>query len=398
MRSRLVSLKQGWWVGLGLLFGGALNLVAADGRIELSQDMMPITISQSGNYVLTESLTGTNGAHGITINAGDVDLDLNGYHLLGVAGSRDGVTVPLPRLNLTIRNGTISGWGSNGVAMLSSTNCVVADLRVFENDADGVNSGFASIVTRCLFAYNGDALPTNGIGDGIEVENSSVISDCVAINNDEHGIDAHSGTTIRNCVMLDNRHDGIHGSKGVVINGCVASGNDEGVEVDVASMVQQSVATDSLEDGFRDIAGGCLFKACTAYLNGYNPAEPFGNQIGDGIDIDHGSSVVECVAYSNRQEGIESSAADGVQVLRNVASNQLDEGIKHDGENCRIDENHMIHNAGDGLHIKPGSGGTNNMVTRNVSDGFDVKAGNHIDTVTNPGASTINDPWINIDL
>gem|GEM_PF-1850582 len=398
MRSRLVSLKQGWRVGLGLLFGGALNLVAADGRIELSQDMMPITISQSGNYVLTESLTGTNGAHGITINAGDVDLDLNGYHLLGVAGSRDGVTVPLPRLNLTIRNGTISGWGSNGVAMLSSTNCVVADLRVFENDADGVNSGFASIVTRCLFAYNGDALPTNGIGDGIEVENSSVISDCVAINNDEHGIDAHSGTTIRNCVMLDNRHDGIHGSKGVVINGCVASGNDEGVEVDVASMVQQSVATDSLEDGFRDIAGGCLFKACTAYLNGYNPAEPFGNQIGDGIDIDHGSSVVECVAYSNRQEGIESSAADGVQVLRNVASNQLDEGIKHDGENCRIDENHMIHNAGDGLHIKPGSGGTNNMVTRNVSDGFDVKAGNHIDTVTNPGASTINDPWINIDL
>lgn len=356
---------------------------AADGRLELSQDMMPITIASAGSYVLTENLTGQNGSHGITILCGDVVLDLNGYHLEGVAGSLDGITVPLPRLNLTVRNGTISAWGSNGVAMLSSTNCVIADLRVFDNGADGVNAGFGSLVTHCLLAYNGDGIPGTELGDGIEVENSSVVRDCVVIDNDEHGIDAHSGTVVENCVLIDNLHDGIHGSKSITVYGCIAAGNDEGLEVDRASRIEQCVVRASLEDGYRNIAGGCRFVQCTAFANG-----------DDGIDIDTADMVTDCIAYSNVQEGIETSSSGNVTISRNVSSENGDDGIKTDGHGSRIDGNLMIQNGGDEIKVSQ----TNNIVIRNVANQYDVNPTNHFETVSDPGAATVTDPWINFDL
>src|SRR4051794_30032159 len=44
-------------------------------------------LTQPGSYYLTSNLTGVSGQHGITINADNVTLDLNGFVLVGPGNS-----------------------------------------------------------------------------------------------------------------------------------------------------------------------------------------------------------------------------------------------------------------------------------------------------------------------
>src|SRR5215469_10506728 len=43
---------------------------------------LPFTIGSSGSYYLAASLTGSGGNDGITVNADDVTVDLNGFALI----------------------------------------------------------------------------------------------------------------------------------------------------------------------------------------------------------------------------------------------------------------------------------------------------------------------------
>jgi hypothetical protein len=67
-------------------------------------------ISAPGSYYLTGNITGAPGKHGISIQADDVILDLNGFLLVsGGAGALRGVDVPAAQKNLALRNGTVRG-------------------------------------------------------------------------------------------------------------------------------------------------------------------------------------------------------------------------------------------------------------------------------------------------
>src|SRR5579863_106653 len=54
---------------------------------------LPFVITNSGAYYLTTNLTGISGSDGIIVQADNVDLDLSGFALIGVAGSGNGVDV-----------------------------------------------------------------------------------------------------------------------------------------------------------------------------------------------------------------------------------------------------------------------------------------------------------------
>lgn len=54
---------------------------------------LPETVATAGSYYLTANLLGSSGNNGITISASDVTLDLNGFRLVGVGGSLDGILV-----------------------------------------------------------------------------------------------------------------------------------------------------------------------------------------------------------------------------------------------------------------------------------------------------------------
>ena len=150
-------------------------------------------ITQPGSYYLTGNVTGVDAKYGIEIAASGVTLDLNGFDLVGVAGSLDGVAVtPLNLVNINVRNGSVRSWGGDGINLLdaatSATN--VADIVASQNVGGGIKMGFGGTITRCT-CYN-------NTGFGIAGASGTVITECAANTNGSHGIttgsDAPSAT------------------------------------------------------------------------------------------------------------------------------------------------------------------------------------------------------------
>lgn len=48
---------------------------SSEGRIEISQSMIPLTITNSESYIVTQPLSGKNGQNGIIIAADNVTID-----------------------------------------------------------------------------------------------------------------------------------------------------------------------------------------------------------------------------------------------------------------------------------------------------------------------------------
>src|SRR4051794_19473949 len=113
-------------------------------------------ISQPGSYYLTGNITGAAGKHGISVQADDVTLDLNGFALIsGGRGTVRGVNVPSAKINFCIRNGSVRGWNDGGVRAEAATG-VAEKLRVANNTGSyGVAVGNGSIIRDCVATANG---------------------------------------------------------------------------------------------------------------------------------------------------------------------------------------------------------------------------------------------------
>ena len=122
---------------------------------------VPYTITVAGDYVLGSNLNSsqTSGVL-ITINAGNVTLDLQGHYLSGpVSGTNnvDGI-IAQERANVTIRNGTVAhchygiNLEGNGGSTTNNLNHILDSLRVSHCD-DGIILDYApgSTVTNCKF-------------------------------------------------------------------------------------------------------------------------------------------------------------------------------------------------------------------------------------------------------
>ena len=142
----------------GALFAGVLLMstalpgtaFAVDGQIAITQARamaggvtpgdapgFPVTITQSGSYVLSGNLTVPNAdTDAIVINASHVTIDLNGFAILGPTdcsgglhpcagvGTGTGITTTGVQFNITIRNGTIQGMGFMGIQLLGDSDLV----------------------------------------------------------------------------------------------------------------------------------------------------------------------------------------------------------------------------------------------------------------------------------
>lgn len=86
-------------------------------------------ITQPGSYYLTTNIVGQGIAAGISIATNNVTLNLNGFSLLGNNSSvSDGIDVG-GYANITVCNGTISGWGGYGINC-NATNVTLERLTV----------------------------------------------------------------------------------------------------------------------------------------------------------------------------------------------------------------------------------------------------------------------------
>ncbi len=223
----------------GLLFAGPLTpppgaivgthktLTEVEPRIAINATNTPgnatalFRITQPGSYYLAGNVTGVAGRHGIEIVASGVTLDLNGFDLIGVAGSLDGVFASTAGMvNITVKNGSARGWGGYGVNLFNfGNNTLIADVTANNNGSVGIGGGFGGIVSRCASYAN--------VGNGIQAGTVSTVTECSSYTNQASGITVAAGSIVSNCSTRFNGLDGIVAFRGCLIkdNTCASNGN-----------------------------------------------------------------------------------------------------------------------------------------------------------------------------
>ncbi|HEY3246649.1 MAG TPA: right-handed parallel beta-helix repeat-containing protein [Phycisphaerae bacterium] len=242
-------------------------------------------ITQAGSYYLTGHVIGANGKRGIEIAFSGVTIDLMGFGVRGAAGSLEGIATDGGAFdNLTIRNGIVSNWDGDGIALsaggLGSASLIEGVLAT-SNGNSGIACNRLGIIRNCATYLNGGAGISGGTGGHIEC--------CTAYLNDGDGILLGTGATINGCSARLNGGSGIvAGSGRATIIGCSASSNGvAGIEVASNSLISQNTC-DSNVAGIQVTGDG-------------NRIE--GNNVTDntrGIDVDfEGNFIVRNTARGN---------------------------------------------------------------------------------------------------
>jgi len=207
-------------------------------------------ITQPGSYYLTGNITGVAGRHGIEIAASGVTLDLMGFDLSGVPGmgAFDGVSATFGSsfTNITIRNGSVRGWGDEGIDLATMSNSAVTDVRASGNTGNGISTGVGSTVAGCT--------ASNNAGGGIFANSGSTVTGCSASFNSV-GIATGFFSTVKGCTASSNTGDGILANEGSTVTGCTASSNfGDGIQVSSDCRVTDNTC-DSNGNGAGDGAG-----------------------------------------------------------------------------------------------------------------------------------------------
>ena len=259
-----------------LAIGLASPALAVDGVIEINQTCavntgcfsgdtagFPVTIGTTGSYRLTGNLVVSDAdTTAIQIVEQNVALDLNGFSIIGPAvcssftfgpvtactptGTGEGVRAS--GANTTITNGTVSGMGSNGIAIqgLATDGALVERVHAASNGGHGIRvdrhtrvtgstattNGFTGIYCNtgaCTLTHN--IVARNG-QRGIFTGAGSTVTGNTAESNGLEGFFVLNGSTISNNVSNGNTGDGIAtGSACVVTGNAVRSNTGFGLDL-----------------------------------------------------------------------------------------------------------------------------------------------------------------------
>lgn len=203
-------------------------------------------ISQPGSYYLTGHIEGVPGKDGIQIEADNVDLDLCGFTLQGVGGSLSGITSAGQYRNFSLRNGTVAGWGADGVNGNSLYACAIENLAADRNGGNGIRVSATSFVRGCISTNN---------STGISLGNNSSCRQCVCGSNGV-GLYAQDLSAVRSCDLQFN-NTGLEGGRFVVVEGCAFRGGSVGLRLsDEAAALQNSFAY--MSTAIQLVGSGCF--------------------------------------------------------------------------------------------------------------------------------------------
>lgn len=287
-------------------------------------------ITEPGSYYLPGNVRGVESKHGIAIAASGVTLDLNGFDVVGVPGSLDGIAAVVDGLrNLAVLGGSVRQWAGDGVdlASASPTNCLLQDLRVSDNLGHGLVVGCSSTVRECVARSN--------VGSGIMAGARCSVIACTSSGNGigalaGHGIVVGSSSTVADCTAVANG-TGIGGGSGILagqtsmIRDCVADGNGSegsgfrhGIEVSSGATVTGCSVTRNKGDGIRASAQ-CLVLGNKCVSNGDG---------GDGaaIHITGTRNRIESNQCDASDRGIDVDSDENI-IIRNTCTNNGSTGI-----------------------------------------------------------------------
>ena len=365
------------------------NLVASssggESRIAVNATNTPgdtdslFKITQPGSYYLTGNVTALSGKMGIEIAADQVTLDLNGFALVGVAGSLNGVTIPGVHVNIAIRNGALRDWGGGGVSAGNASNSHFENLRASGNGAAGIQIGSGCVISGC--AANGN---TN---QGITMGSGCTLTNCTAAVNNGTGFLAGDACSLAHCTAQSNTANGFTTGQGCSFASCSAASNGvDGFEGGNASSFLNCTAQGNTDDGF-DSGQKSTITNCSARQNG-----------GDGIYADGDTYVIGCNASNNSRHGIYADQGD-THIRHNTCNDNSGCGIYTSSGQyyLSVQGNHVVRNSQAGIRVL----GERCFVVQNWAAGnnpnYDFAAGNHYGgIITSPGAAfSTSNAWAN---
>ena len=398
-------------------------------------------ISQPGSYYLTTNITASTAINGITIKANNVTLDLSGFAVQGPgtfsSGTAYGIYIPNAQTNLTVRNGSVSGWGGSagtpGVDVFGASQYsanlllehlnisasgngiflfgpgVIRDCTLANNTYNGIvcgdNSFSATLVTGCTANGNGhigilittgtvSACAANNNGaDGIDSSDGSV-SDCTVTYNDGYGISA-GRSTVSGCTASENGIDGIYDNSGTVFGCSVYENDGEGIDMS-GGTVSGCTSFHNSESGI--YGAQTTVVGCTANQNGNNGIE---------LDAQNGSTIIGkvsgCVVQLNDQNGIFINGTGGLITDNSCTSNNVSNisgcaGITiYYCNGNRIENNHVAGTSYAGIVVN----GSNNIIIKNSVSGnglndYLITSGQITGPfITATGIIASSNPWAN---
>jgi hypothetical protein len=406
-------------------------------------------ISQPGSYYLTGNITGEPNKNCIRIEANNVTLDLMGYSIMGVPGSKSGVVIceilPIEEVPFTstIRNGSICMMGTNGLEALvyiahfspagsgedgptetegiARLNLRLERLSVYDNGGHGVS--YQNIEEFPHFGGNlqlrGVSVYNNG-GHGVYVEDRQD----VMVKLDGVELTGNGGSGMCIIAMMTNvdaysTTTGHNGGNGMYLKAQGRSSvhlkDMSFVDNDANGLGIVGESHDLLEDVTftHNALHGMIIVTSSGHMTDvdeYSSLSGFNG--GSGIIINGRGNLDKCSAVGNGGVGIQLGAGStitggksndneshGIQVSANcrVVGNtcegngkgaigiQEPAGIFATGNGNRIEANHVVGNKV-GIDVD----GTDNLVIKNSAMGnstknYDVTAGNGVGPIIGTG-------------
>jgi hypothetical protein len=246
-------------------------------------ESLPFTISAPGSYYLTKNLSVTSG-NGITINSGDVSVDLNGFTISSSEATPAGTGILINGNNVSIRNGTVRGNVDNTGGPLSGSGFL---------HGVGTSPSFFGIHN----VHVSHVLVSGCMGDGISRSAAGLTSveNCTVRMVRGSGI---VGSTIQNSTASD---CGISGISGVNVINCNANSLSGNAIFARTATNCKGVAESTSLPGANGISADCATNCV-------------GENFGSGVGIS-ATTVRDCKAFSTSGKAIVAKVVDGCHAV-----------------------------------------------------------------------------------
>jgi hypothetical protein len=358
----------------------------AEPRNFITQADIPFVISAPGSYYLAEDIVAPAfGGAAITVDADFVTIDMRGFAIRNGAAVafQHGIAAGRATRSVVVRNGTVRGSTSDGIALATVDAVELSNLRLLSNGGDGAELGDGAIISECASAENfarglavgndavvrnstfrdngshgldtgagarvdGCAAELNG-GRGVDLGPDSAISGSTARLNEDVGIFVGDNSVAEGCAARSNGGlAGIFLGSGAVARGCTSRGNsgDGFGGTSVGGALSDCVAVDNTGFGFA-VGAGSTLRACRASQNDL-----------DGFSLGSGSTADGCAANLNGRDGFRASTYSALTNCTAISNGQLE--------------------AGDGIRLLLGATATNCTAQGNSDDGIDGAGANQI--------------------
>ncbi|MEQ8767428.1 MAG: right-handed parallel beta-helix repeat-containing protein [Planctomycetota bacterium] len=177
-------------------------------------ESLPVTLKQPGIYRLAESMNVAKG--GIRVESDDVVVDLSGQRIVGRTDGA-GVTIAGARRNVTVRNGTLVGFGTAAILGAESVGLRVEDVTVRDGRGDGLVVGAGASVVNCRVLENRGVGIVAGIGSRLQA--------MTILSNGSDGVRVGAGSLILQTTVIGNGGIGIVPGDETVLSEVTATGN-----------------------------------------------------------------------------------------------------------------------------------------------------------------------------